>query len=256
MVDRGRYFVGLWIALACCTQSHEVGGDIARVLVDAAVPVPPADDSGPLCSRVAAVQCEGEQRCCGRTTRSRERCQAELAQACADNAFLDQIAANPASGYDARASDRAFTELARRTALCDPSVPQWAATDQGLRSMFRGTLSNAESCNPADGLTDLAGVATALTTCRTEEGLACLPSSGLFGTFSCAPKQAIGELCLTDDNCQSVDVCDNFGEPVVGNCAARLPLGAACENSAQCVSLHCDDAVCAEITVDRVYCPT
>ena len=234
-----------------CTEAHDVLGE-PRDAADAGAE--PAAESGVLCQRVAAVQCEGEQRCCSTPPRSRERCESELAQACAQSLYLDRIAERAETGFDASAAERIFSEFAQRTARCDPSVLRWVSSAQGLRGIFRGTRGAGESCDPAGGLTsDPAELAVALTTCRVDDGLACV-ASGLLGGWTCAAKQATGGACLTDDNCQPADVCDNYSQPMAGNCVERLPLEAECELAAECDSLQCSDGWCSEALPEAVYC--
>lgn len=232
---------------AACTVSHEV--------VERDAGEESAAPSGGWCSRIAAIQCDGEQRCCEAELRSREHCERELADACEEGVYLDQIAMRPESGFDAVVAERTLAELARRVARCDPSAAAWAASAQGLRRMFRGTRGKDERCNPTGGFsTDPALVAAALTTCRSADDLACLPQDGLVGEWRCTPKRAIGQSCLTDDNCRDGDACSNFGQAQLGTCVARLPLGAACEQAAHCASLQCVES-CSEPDVQTVYCP-
>lgn len=232
---------------ASCAVSHD--------LVPQDAGEAPAAPSGGWCSRIAAIQCDGEQRCCDSELRSRERCERELAEACEAEVYLDQIAMRPESGFDPVVAERALADLARRVARCDPSAAAWAASTEGLRGMFRGTRGKDERCNPTGGFTsDPALIAAALATCRSADDLACLPQDGLIGEWRCTPKRANGQSCLTDDNCRAKDACSNFGQAQLGTCVARLPLGAACEQAAQCASLQCDGS-CSEPDVQAVYCP-
>jgi hypothetical protein len=253
--------VSLLALFPCCTTSHDVNRGFERTDGDGndggdgdSVPDASVVAVGELCARFARTQCEGEQHCCDEPTRSRERCQTAMEQSCAQGVYLDQIEMSPKSDFDADTADRVFSELEKRTAECDPSITRWALSEEGLRSAFRGTLKAGEACNSTGGvLGDRGLIAAALAACRHADGLACLPQS-LLGTWSCAPKQADGQSCVTDDNCQPASVCNNFGQAALGSCVARLPLGAACTNSSECESVYCDDNQCATADAQTVYC--
>ena len=238
-------------SLIGCAKSHDVGrspdreADEPRVQVDAV---------GPLCTRLAEIDCEAEQRCCSKVMRSRENCQTELSQSCAQTVYLDQIAAEGATAFDADAAERAFLELEDRASQCDVGILKWLPSEEGLRSIFRGSRAAGERCNPSGGVTGSpAGVAAALSTCSHADGLACLPK-GLLGEWNCAAKQPAGQSCVTDDNCADNGACNNFEQAALGVCVERLPLGAACAFDAECESLFCDSDECAEPDADAVYC--
>lgn len=249
-----RLVVSFVTLLCCCTKSHDVdvpGGGASEA--DAGASAPPGGGN-PLCARLAAIQCAGEQRCCSDSTRSVERCESDRTQSCAQTAYLDQIARSPLSGFDASALERAFIELEQRTMRCDPTIADWVLSDTGLRGAFNGTLGSGSNCNPAGGVTgDPGTVAASLSACRRADELACLPLS-LLGNWSCAPRQPIGGSCLTDVNCDDNAACNNFSEPALGSCVARLPLGAACTAPTACASLNCAGEVCAEPDAAGVYC--
>lgn len=248
--------------IAGCSKSHDTdqGSDNRDKARDAGQREPAdaggavVDEDG-LCARLAAIQCDGEQKCCSKQTRSRARCLTELTRSCADSLYLDQIAAAPQSGFDEAAANGAFEALALRVSDCDQGVLQWIASDEGLRTMFRGTRAAGASCSPVGGASgDPGTVAAAIASCRGADGLACLPAS-LIGAWTCAPRQASGRSCLTDDNCADHGACNNFSQPALGMCVARRQLGAACANAGECESLECRGGKCVEPTPDSVYCP-
>lgn len=243
----------VWIGvglLVGCAKSHDVSHSIDR---DGGDPDVPSIQVGPLCTRLAEIDCEAEQQCCGKVSRSRQSCQNELAQSCAQSLFLDQLAEDGSTAFNAEAAERAFGELEERASRCDVSVLRWLPSAEGLRALFDGTRGAGESCKPVGGVTgSTESVAAALSACSHAEGLACLPQ-GLLGEWTCAAKQPTGEPCITDDNCADGGACDNFEQPALGVCVERLPLGAACEFDGECESLVCDD-VCREPDVDTVYC--
>jgi hypothetical protein len=187
--------------------------------------------------------------------RSLERCQTDLTQSCQQTAYLDPIAMSRNTGYDASAAERAFDALEQLTLDCDLSIARWALSDDGLRGIFQGSLDRDATCTPVGGASaDRGIVAAAISSCRQADELACLPK-GLLGEWTCVPRQAVGQSCLTDDNCQGDSICNNAGEPALGSCTARLPLGAACTVANQCVSLACGAEKCVEPDVQSVYCP-
>jgi hypothetical protein len=242
-----------------CSKSHDVSHIVdpdAGESVDADHgPQEVPEDHG-LCTRFAAIQCDAEQRCCSTKARSLERCESDLVQSCAQTLHFDQIASDSKAGFDADVAERVLRELGDRTADCDPSVLQWISSASGVRSIFVGTLPQGQSCYPAGGATGNPGVvAAALSSCSQADGLACLPQS-LLGAWTCAPKQSAGQPCVTDDNCANNGACNNFSQPSLGTCVARLPLGAACTQQAECESLYCDGDVCSEPSADFVYCIT
>jgi hypothetical protein len=242
-----------------CTKSHDVSylvdPDAGEHLDADRGPQEVPEDHG-LCARFAAIQCAAEQRCCSSTARTLERCESDLIRNCTQTLYFDQIASDPKTGFDADAAERVLRDLDDRTADCDPGVLKWISSQSGLRTIFKGTLRQGESCYPAGGATGNAGVvAAALSSCNQADGLACLPQS-LLGAWTCAPKQSTGQSCLTDDNCADDGACNNFSQPALGTCVARQPLGAACTQAAECESLYCEAEVCTEPNADFVYCIT
>lgn len=251
------------LALMClvlfvgCAKSHDVSpladrDADGRSAEDGEVLQPPVGNG--LCARLAEIDCEAEQRCCSKVTRTRQSCQNTLMQSCAQTLYLDAISAQAPSAFDSSAAEAAFLELADRVSRCEVDVLRWLPSETGLRSIFKGTLRAGESCNPVGGVTGSpSGVAAALSSCVHADGLACLPQ-GLLGAWTCAPKQATGQPCITEDNCADNGACNNFDQPALGVCVERLPLGAVCAFGAECESLYCKSEVCAEPDMDGVYC--
>jgi hypothetical protein len=246
--------IGLGL-LVGCAKSHDVShldrDADERPNEDGDAPLAP--DNG-LCARLAEIDCDAEQRCCSKVTRTSRSCQNELRQNCAQTLYLDDIAAEAQSAFDSAAAESAFLELADRASRCDVSVLRWLPSEKGLRSIFRGALQTGQGCNPAGGVTGSpGGVAAALSSCVHADDLACLPQ-GLLGEWTCAPKQATGQPCITEDNCADNGACNNFDQPSLGVCVERLPLGAACAFGAECESLYCKSEECREPDMDGVYC--
>lgn len=252
----GHLVIGLVLSISC-SKSHDVTKQEIEDAGDSETPdarAPEVPDDG-LCAELAAIQCSAEQRCCPSPMRSLERCSADLTQSCQQTAYLDPIAMSQNSNFDASAAERAFDALEQLTLECDLSIARWALSEDGLRGIFKGSLERDETCTPVGGASaDRGIVAAAISSCRQADDLACLPK-GLLGEWTCVPRQAVGQSCLTDDNCQGDSICNNAGQPALGSCTARLPLGAACTAANQCVSLACDGEKCVEPDVQSVYCP-
>jgi hypothetical protein len=241
-----------------CVGSHDVG-DEASTTLDASTSEAssPALEKPPLalCERWAMLRCDGEARCCSDAGRDRDACVQALQASCEDQLHLDEVASNPVSGYDGEDAQRKLEQLEQLVASCDPSVARWELSVGGLRGVFAGTLAQGQSCKPGDVLTaDRATLAAAVVACSDAEHIACLPAT-LLGDWTCAPKQPAGAGCLTDENCESGDYCDNPDASPLGTCAATLPLMAACTGASQCESSACVGGVCAELNAQSAYCP-
>jgi hypothetical protein len=246
-------------ALAC-GSSHPVDGAAdASLEPESSHPEassPALEEHPELCERWAALQCQGEARCCSDPGRTQDECAQALRTSCEEQLHLDDVADNPLSGYDADDADRKFDELQQLIASCDPSVAHWTLSPSGLRGMLHGTLGAGESCKPGDVLTaDRATLATAVVACSDAEHVSCLPAS-LLGDWTCAPKQTSGESCLTDENCMSGSYCDNPNQGPLGTCAVALPLSAACTTASQCQSTACVDEQCVALDAQSAYCPS
>lgn len=207
-----------------------------------------------LCVQLAGLQCGAEQRCCENPGRDLETCQKAVSDACAQNLFLDDIAAIPSAGFDMQLASAVFLEFAQRLSECDVDVSRWNVGPTGIRSIFRGTIEEGQSCKPAQVLTSSKSTqAAALLSCRDPETTACLPQS-LLGDWTCTLKGTTGASCLTDDNCQEDTYCSNPEQSPLGQCQPRSPDGTACTGSTQCTSLTCVSGTCQSPDVDAAYC--
>jgi hypothetical protein len=208
---------------------------------------------GMLCDRLAVIQCAAEAYCCDAPGRSVEDCQRTISSACATDLFLDQIAAKPSTGFDAPAAAAAYTELERRSSECDLGIAAWGLT--ALRGILKGTLAPNQSCKPQGtaAITDRQAQATALASCTNIEQYACLPMS-LLGDWTCAPKNARGGSCVTEDNCQPNLYCRNPNMAPLGQCEERLADGAACTNPTDCASLYCKGGRCVAVDQQVAFC--
>jgi hypothetical protein len=179
-------------------------------------------------------------------------CQAALKLECDNNLYLDQVAAAPSSAFAADAAISWFELYQQKLDACEPTVDRWSSGAEGLRSVFKGTLEEHQSCRPSLG-SDRATLITALLSCSDPATFGCMPSS-LLGEWTCTAKSTDGD-CLTDNNCQDSAHCNNPTQEPFGTCELRRAVGAECEIAADCDSLFCVEGRCVEADVERVYCP-
>jgi hypothetical protein len=209
---------------------------------------------GALCARAAMIQCAGEAHCCTNRTRTTEACRAAVMMVCSQQLYLDQIAMNPITNFDATATASAFGQLEQKASQCDISIAAWAGSDAGLRGILKGTVAPGASCKPSQNLTDPPTAGAALASCTNITTTACLPKS-LLGDWTCAPKNSAGGACATDNNCVTGTSCSNPTMKFLATCADLLPLGAACTDGSQCSSLFCKSGVCVAASQQVAYCP-
>ena len=208
---------------------------------------------GMLCARLAVIQCAAEAHCCFAPGRSVEACESEVRSTCNDELYLDTIAANAITGFDAAAAATAYAELESRSAACDLDIAAWGLT--ALRGILKGTYNPNQSCKPpgASAINNKPAQAAALASCKQIEQYACLPMS-LLGDWTCAAKNASGGNCVTDDNCQAGLYCRNPNMQLLGKCAARLALGTTCTNGTECSSLYCKAGKCVAAEQQVAFC--
>jgi hypothetical protein len=209
---------------------------------------------GGLCERLAEIQCAGEQACCDNPGRDYDACKEDVQGACADMAFLDDIAAAPEVAFDATAASAGFAELEDRAAECDPTVAAWAISPDGFAASFSGTLGEGADCEPEGGLAmaSIPALAAALASCQIGSGLVCLPGDD---AWACVPRAEAGGRCFADFNCADGLYCENPGGNFNGMCAARKAMGAGCESALECTSLICASGICgAAADVQGAYC--
>ena len=209
---------------------------------------------GQLCARIAVIQCAGEMHCCISPNRTVDACRAQYMMLCAEQLYLDQIAMNPSTGFDATSTAAAFTQLEQMASQCDVNIVSWAGSDMGLRSILQGTLAPGSSCKP-NNLTDPPTAGAALASCTSGATTACLPMS-ILGDWTCAPRNGAGGSCVTDINCIAGTYCDNPTQAPLGKCAQLLGLGATCTDGSQCSSLFCSAGQCVPASQQLAYCPS
>src|ERR1700712_5602138 len=120
---------------------------------------------GGLCARLAAIQCAAEAHCCFAPGRTREQCEASIRTSCSNQLYLDQIASNAITGFDATEAAAAYMELENRSAACDIGIASWGLV--ALRSILKGTRAPNQSCKPPGtaALNDKPAQAAALASC-------------------------------------------------------------------------------------------
>jgi hypothetical protein len=222
--------------------AFDAGTDLSRNMVH----------PGALCARFATIQCAGEAHCCNTRTRTTQACQVDLTMSCSQQ-YLDQIAQNPVTGFDAAATASAFTQLEQRASQCDINILAWAGSPEGMRTILKGTLAAGASCKPSGDPTDPPTAGAALASCTNGATIACLPKS-LLGDWTCAPKNSAGGSCVTDNNCNSGFFCNNPNKAPLGKCAQLYPLGSTCVDGSQCASLVCKASQCVAADQQVVYC--
>jgi hypothetical protein len=224
--------------------TFDAGSDPARNQVA------PAD----LCTRLATINCAGEAFCCQTPTRTVDACKADLIKTCSSDLMLDRIAANPITGFDAAAAERAYTELERKASVCDETVAAWGGSADGLRGILKGTIAANASCKPPQTIPDKASIAAALVSCTEPTLHACAFTSLLAGDWSCAAKVGAGGACNTDNNCNDGLYCVLPALAAVGSCTERKAVGASCSAPTQCASLYCKSGKCVAADRQAAYC--
>jgi hypothetical protein len=210
---------------------------------------------GGICPRIATIQCAAQAHCCFAPARDVATCEAEVRKACAEQLYLDQIAANPVTGFDAAGAATILGELEARSARCDLEIAAWSLTSAGLRGILKGTYDLNQSCKPVgvSAVTEKPAQAAALASCKDSDRYACLPMS-ILGDWTCVAKSGSGANCVTDDNCQPNMYCRNPNMAPLGKCAQRLMLGAACTVGNECSSLYCRGGQCVAAEQQVVFC--
>lgn len=208
--------------------------------------------AGSLCARLAVIQCAAEAHCCFAPGRTREDCEASIRASCSSDLYLDQIASNAITGFDAATAATTYTELETRSAACDIGIAEWGLV--ALRSILKGTRAPNQSCKPpVTALNDKPTQAAALASCTDLAQHACLPTS-LLGDWTCAAKSGNGGNCVTEDNCQTGMFCRTTNMALLGKCMQRLELGASCANGTECASLYCKGAKCVAAEQQVAFC--
>lgn len=206
-----------------------------------------------LCQRIAEINCAGEAHCCDDPGRTVEECKQDLIETCANELMLDRVAMQEITRFDAEAAERAYTELERRAAMCDPTVAQWGAAPDGLRGLLKGSVAGGDSCKPTQAVPDPVSLAAALLSCEHPETHACVYANPL-EDWTCEPRSAAGGGCVTDNNCEDGLYCVVTAPGLAGMCTERKAVGDSCDGPTQCASLFCKGGSCVAADQQAAYC--
>jgi hypothetical protein len=211
---------------------------------------------GTICERLSTIQCAGEVTCCD-TARDFAACKSEMLTGCRDTLFLDTVAMNRITGFEAAAAKTAFTTFEAMARACDASVASWGASNTGLRSMLRGTVAAGGDC-PISAADATPTAAAALASCLDGANTACMfsafPGTGIPINWKCNARGDAGTLCFTDANCKEGLYCDNPDLMFNAVCKARKNVGDACEYPNECASLFCKKKLCVAVEQQAAYC--
>jgi hypothetical protein len=190
----------------------------------------------------AVAACEGiEREPCNRiyvgTRATGDACQAERECAPVEGARV--------------ACTNGMCKAARRAKVAEPCVRTCTSEDEcgrldGEPPIDLSTTSSWGDCFVADGLACISGSCVR----APGEGAACLGSVACDVGLDCregdvcAPYAAIGSACGV---CAPSAYCDGSNQ-----CAAKLPLGAACDYDDACASARCD-SVCVTPTLGQAH---
>jgi hypothetical protein len=210
---------------------------------------------GELCDRLATLQCAAQAFCCDDPQRTIDQCEKRMREGCEDELYLDDIAAEMSSGFDADAARQAFDTLEQLASTCDPGIAAEGFALSGLRGIIRGSVPAGRSCSPPNYpllLPSDKTAAIALASCAEPDANACMPGET---AWRCQPLAAEGEECFTDLNCQAGLYCDNAKLSLSAKCKLRKAAAEACEVQTECESLACRDGTCAATDdVQAAYC--
>jgi hypothetical protein len=208
--------------------------------------------AGELCDRFATIQCAGEGSCCPSAGRDFNACKSALMGVCTADLLFDQISMQPSAGFDEARAHDVLDDLEDFASRCDPGIVAYNESQQGLRSMFRGTIGPDQSCRPSN-LLSKPQAGAALASCTMSETWACLPSTI---AWTCTRRGGAGSACFTDINCTPGFFCDNPDLNIAGsNCMPRKADDAACRAGNECTSLFCIGGKCVPPSASGAYCP-
>jgi hypothetical protein len=201
---------------------------------------------GELCSRMAHIQCAGEQYCCDAPSRDLDTCREKGESACTNTLQLDVIGMSDLLVVDDAEVEAAFAEFEQRASECDLEVKAWATSRELMTGILGGSLAEGADCTPEDE-NDVVDLGTAMFACADGADVVCLPGDGA-APWTCEQRSQVAGDCFVDWNCIDGLYCS------VGVCTERRADGEACTAANQCASLFCEDMVCAAPTQQLVYC--
>ena len=209
-------------------------------------------DTGPVdgddfCEVLSQIMCEAEVDCCTNTDWDYDSvadCLADQVPQCETD--LQALIDDSRTAYDPARARQVLDALASDTASCDLGISQWfVSREDGLLSVFAGTVANGGDCSPANA--DDGG---AILSCT--NGNACrvmpIPLSGTCGAHKTAMQQ-----CVTHFECEETLWCTAMSGGL-GQCQARKANAESCTETIECDSLQCEAGSCVAATVDLVYC--
>lgn len=244
--------VPLWTG---CPSDEEPGVYTTDTFDAGSAPDRNAVGAGELCDRLAAIQCAAQAFCCDDPTRTIGECEKRMRSGCEKELYLDEIAAESSSGFDATAAEAAFTALEALASECDPEIASKGFALTGLRGIVKGSVRPGGSCSPPSYpllLPSNRTAAIALASCAQPESHACMPGET---AWRCEPLSPASGDCVTDLNCEPGLYCDNTSRSLSASCEVRKPAGQACELQTECESLACRGGVCAATDdAQAAYC--
>ncbi|MCB9598254.1 MAG: hypothetical protein H6719_36410 [Sandaracinaceae bacterium] len=233
-------------ALAGCSAVNPPSDHVAEPVA--------ADD---FCATYAAVLCEGVLDCCPAAAgMSLESCTDLVGPICAMS--LSTLVGDQRTGYDADEAGYQLNVARNLTATCDPGIVAWQARLDGLVSILRGTVPEAELCTPAfpesfpDGRVDFPRFYSC------EGDLACRVTGSVM-EWRCLDRGELGAACVGLNDCAVGLLCQPVSDTRY-QCGERLPNGASCTSSGQCQSYRCGECVAGACTcqpadtAEQVYC--
>lgn len=259
-------FAGATAVTSCVPKSNDLSGKdkpSVKPVHDAGKPSLPSFDAGTdpernavgpgeLCDRLSVIQCAAEGACCTKPGRDYATCLDALARACAADLLFDQIAGQTSAGFDQDQARVVLDQFEQLASECDPSVATFGVSQDGLRSMFRGTIAPGGNCRPSNVLDKVMGGA-ALSACTSSEDQACLPSST---TWLCTERAGAGGKCFTNINCLPGFYCPNPDLDLAGaSCMEDKAEGEDCAAHNECESLYCVGGKCVPADQQLAYCP-
>jgi hypothetical protein len=198
------------------------------------------------CTTMTKLLCAAETACCkddAHRYADEASCLTGESSDCIQN--VQPAAMDPRTGYSPTAAAQALNNLKSKLKSCDLSIGEWFVAQDGLISIYQGTVTSGGSCTPKD-MNDKAAVLSCSggSVCR----ITPFPLSG-----QCGAEQGAGGACVTELECQDGLRC-NPPQSLGGQCKARLPDDSGCTSNPDCESLLCQNQVCVPRSADTVYC--
>jgi hypothetical protein len=206
---------------------------------------------GKICERLAQILCTAQTDCCTDPGQTQAACETEQTSTCGKDFMADAVAARDEAAFDAEQAHTVFNKLEELALACDPAIAQFTESEDGLRSIFKGTKNAGDACTPTDAL-DKPMFGAALASCKDLHSYACLPNA--LG-WTCEERGEAGARCYSDLNCVQGLYCNNPNNKITGDkCQARKAVGASCKLFNECESLYCSGGKCVEGDAHSSFC--